>query len=216
MPKLILPLALISLWASAIVVISDKVHYLGVNSVLLTLTGFVVSLSLSFRSATAYERYAEGRKYWAALSHASQTLGRVFWIHAEPAPGQADIRELLLQKLGAMNLLVAYAVALKHSLRFEPYAAYPDLQHLIGHLDTFAKAAAGASSAASASTSASPLPPATRARSSRGPRGRWETCRSRSSTTSPSPPTPSWPTTSSACPSTRRRPSTPSRPSTTS
>jgi predicted membrane chloride channel (bestrophin family) len=38
-----------------------------------------------------------------------------------------------------MNLLVAFAVALKHSLRFEPYTAYPDLQNLIGHLTTFAK-----------------------------------------------------------------------------
>lgn len=140
MPKLILPLALISLWASAIVVISHKVYYLGANSVLLTLTGFVVSLSLSFRSSTAYERYTEGRKYWAALVQSSQILGRVFWIHAANRP-ETDAREALLQKLSAMNLLVAYAVAVKHSLRFEPYTAYPDLQNLVGHLDTFARAA---------------------------------------------------------------------------
>lgn len=144
MPKLILPIALISLWASAIVVISAKMHYLGVNSVLLTLLGFVVSLSLSFRSSTAYERYAEGRRYWATLVQSSQVLGRVFWIHAKARPDSTDARELLLQKLGAMNLLVAYATALKHSLRFEPYTTYPDLQNLVGHLDTFAKAATDA------------------------------------------------------------------------
>jgi predicted membrane chloride channel (bestrophin family) len=36
---------------------------------------------LSFRSSTAYERYAEGRRYWAQLILASQNLGRVFWVH---------------------------------------------------------------------------------------------------------------------------------------
>ncbi|PHH87834.1 hypothetical protein CDD83_8350 [Cordyceps sp. RAO-2017] len=141
MPKLILPLLLISIWATAITVISAKVHYLGVQSVLITVTGFVVSLSLSFRSSTAYERYTEGRKYWATLVQASQILGRVFWIHATDRGSEFDAREVLLQKLSSMNLLVAFSLALKHSLRFEPYTAYPDLQNLIGHLDTFAKSA---------------------------------------------------------------------------
>ncbi len=40
-----------------------------------------------------------------------------------------------------MNLLVAYAVALKHKLRFEPYSGYEDITHLIAHSDTFAQAA---------------------------------------------------------------------------
>ncbi len=56
--------------------------------------GFVVGLGLSFRSSTAYERYAEGRRYWAQLITASQALGRVFWIHAlerEGEQGQKDI-----------------------------------------------------------------------------------------------------------------------------
>lgn len=37
-----------------------------------------------------------------------------------------------------MNLILAFAVALKHKLRFEPDVAYEDLAGLIGHLDTFA------------------------------------------------------------------------------
>ena len=37
------------------------VHF---DSILLTVLGFVVGLSLSFRSSTAYERWTEGRKYW--------------------------------------------------------------------------------------------------------------------------------------------------------
>jgi len=40
-----------------------------------------------------------------------------------------------------MNLLVAYAMALKHKLRYEPYAGYEDLAALVGHLDTLAGAA---------------------------------------------------------------------------
>ena len=40
-----------------------------------------------------------------------------------------------------MNLLTAFAVALKHKLRFEPYTDYEDLASLVGHLDTFAQAA---------------------------------------------------------------------------
>lgn len=37
-----------------------------------------------------------------------------------------------------MNLVVAFAVSLKHKLRFEPYTNYEDLASLVGHLDTLA------------------------------------------------------------------------------
>jgi ion channel-forming bestrophin family protein len=40
-----------------------------------------------------------------------------------------------------MNLLVAFAVSLKHKLRFEPYSDYEDLASLIDHLETFSKSA---------------------------------------------------------------------------
>ncbi|KAF4501755.1 UPF0187 domain membrane [Fusarium agapanthi] len=138
MPKLIIPLVAIGAWSTAITLIHKQVHDISVDSVLLTILGFVVGLSLSFRSSTAYERYAEGRRYWGMLTMASQTLGRVFWIHTKDVPDQ-DPRETILKKIGAMNLIVAFSVSLKHALRFEPYSAYPDLEHLIGHLNTFAK-----------------------------------------------------------------------------
>jgi hypothetical protein len=38
-----------------------------------------------------------------------------------------------------LNLILAFAVALKHKLRFEPDIAYEDLAGLAGHLDTFAR-----------------------------------------------------------------------------
>ncbi|KXX76016.1 hypothetical protein MMYC01_206952 [Madurella mycetomatis] len=147
LPKLILPLLGIASWASLITAISMKVRWLGIDNILLTVLGFVVGLGLSFRSSTAYERYAEGRKTWSQLILASQNLGRVFWVHTtertdvpEDQVEQNKKRELL-EKLTAMNLIVAFAVALKHKLRFEPYTCYEDISSLVSHLDTFAQAA---------------------------------------------------------------------------
>lgn len=40
-----------------------------------------------------------------------------------------------------INLILAFAIALKHKLRFEPDCGYEDLSDLIQHLDTFAKEA---------------------------------------------------------------------------
>lgn len=137
LPKLILPLFLVACWATLITAIHMEVHTLKVNSVLLTILGFVVGLSLSFRSSTAYERYGEGRRYWGTLTSASQTLGRMIWVHATEEAGGQDSRELLVKKIGALNLIAGFAVALKHTLRFEPCGDQPDLQPYIAHLNTF-------------------------------------------------------------------------------
>jgi ion channel-forming bestrophin family protein len=40
-----------------------------------------------------------------------------------------------------LNLVVAFSVALKHKLRFEPYTSYEDLSGLVGHLNTLAREA---------------------------------------------------------------------------
>jgi len=112
----------------------------GISNLLLTITGFVVSLGLSFRSSTAYERYNEGRKYWTQAILASQNLARVVWVHGIEREG-AEGKQDLLSKMTALNLITAFSVSLKHKLRFEPYTGYEDLSGLIGHLDTFARAA---------------------------------------------------------------------------
>ena len=135
LPKMILPLFFVGGWAAAITSIHTYVHHLDVNTVLLTVLGFVVGLALSFRCSTAYERYNDGRKYWSQLTLTSRNLARMIWIHAEerhedPEVGKAD----LLAKITAINLINAFASALKHRLRFEPAADYPDLQPYISHL----------------------------------------------------------------------------------
>ena len=72
-----------------------------VDSLLLTVLGFVVGLSLSFRSSTAYERYAEGRKFWAQMTLHSRNLARIIWIHTNEREGE-DGKDDLLGKLYAL------------------------------------------------------------------------------------------------------------------
>ncbi|KAJ5873577.1 Bestrophin/UPF0187 [Penicillium subrubescens] len=138
MPQMILPLLLVGGWATLITCISHFKHNLGINNILLTVLGFVVGLSLSFRGSTAYERWADGRKYWAGLIQTSRNLARIIWVHFDEREGEENSKVDLLRKLSALNLILAFAVSLKHKLRFEPDVAYEDLAGLIGHLDTFA------------------------------------------------------------------------------
>ncbi|KAL2148455.1 hypothetical protein VTH82DRAFT_2375 [Thermothelomyces myriococcoides] len=147
LPKLILPLLAVAIWTTWITCIHVLVTPLSIDSVLLTVLGVVVGLGLSFLSSAAYERYAEGRKYWAQLILASQNLGRVFWLHTTerndiPEDQKEEYKKRdVLERLTAMNLTVAFSVALKHRLRFEPYTCYEDISSLVSHLRTFARAA---------------------------------------------------------------------------
>lgn len=140
LPRMIVPLALVGTWSTIITVIYQYVWNIGVSPVLLTMTGFVIGMSLGFRSTTAYERYMDGRKYWAQLHLTSRNLSRIIWIHVQERHKEsAELgRSDVLHKLGALNLINAFAVALKHRLRFEPSVEYPDLAPLVAHLDTFA------------------------------------------------------------------------------
>ncbi|KAL4890064.1 Bestrophin, RFP-TM, chloride channel-domain-containing protein [Aspergillus ambiguus] len=140
LPKMILPLAFIAAWSTLITCISKFVHNLGIDNILLTVTGFVVGLALSFRSSTAYERWADGRKYWSLLIQTSRNLARTIWVNTSEREGPYA-KEDLLGKLTAINLILAFAISLKHKLRFEPDVGYEDLAGLVGHLDTFAKEA---------------------------------------------------------------------------
>jgi len=140
LPEMLLPLIFVGGWATAVRCFSEYVHSLGVNTVLLTVLGFVVALGLSFRSSTAYERYSEGRKYWAQITLASHNLARIIWVTASVRSGEYAKQDLL-HKITGLNLIIAYSVALKHTLRWEPYTKYEDLEGLISHLNTWAQEA---------------------------------------------------------------------------
>ncbi|KAF2019337.1 UPF0187-domain-containing protein [Aaosphaeria arxii CBS 175.79] len=140
LPKMILPLCVVSLWSSLITCICEFVYPLKVNSLLLTVLGFVVGMAISFRTSSAYERYTEGRKYWAQLVLVSQNLARTIWVHAPEREGEFA-KDDLLAKVSALNLIVAFSRSLMHKIRFEPGIDYDRLRERIDYLDTFAKAA---------------------------------------------------------------------------
>jgi putative membrane protein len=140
---MVLPLIFVGGWATAVRCFSQYVHNVGVNTVLLTVLGFVVALGLSFRSSTAYERYGEGRKYWAQVSLASNNLARTIWVNAGVRTGESAKQDML-HKITGLNLIVAYSIALKHRLRWEPYTKHDDLEGLIAHLNTWAQDATAA------------------------------------------------------------------------
>ncbi|KAH0594549.1 hypothetical protein MHUMG1_07900 [Metarhizium humberi] len=132
LPYMIFPLLFVAAWASCVTIISRRVYHIGVSQVLLTVLGFVVGLSLSFRNSTAYERYNEGRKYWSQLASVTQSLARLVWVHASER--EECQTEDLLAKVTFCNMLVSLSFALKHRLRHEPFTHYDDLQSRTGHL----------------------------------------------------------------------------------
>jgi hypothetical protein len=77
------------------------------------------------------------------MSEKASLGSRIFWQNCTPL--SAHHNYIFLGKSNeqggrtALNLVHAFAVALKHHLRFEPDVAYKDLVGLVGHLDTFAK-----------------------------------------------------------------------------
>lgn len=95
MPRMILPLVSVAAWTTLFTCIHELVTPIGISSILLTVLGFVVGLGLSFRSSTAYERYNEGRRYWAQLVLSSQNLARIFWVHAKEREGKLGKQDLL-------------------------------------------------------------------------------------------------------------------------
>jgi putative membrane protein len=75
----------------------------------------VLGLLLVFRTNTAYERFWEGRKLWGALINTVRNLARTIWVSINE--NHPEDRE---QKIMALRLLVAFAVATKLHLRSQP------------------------------------------------------------------------------------------------
>lgn len=115
-------------------------------------TGF----NLTTQRGSDETRFADGRNLWAQLIQTSRNMARTIWVNIDEREGELGKQDLLgklyvaadypLRTFGgtngsstAFNLIHAFAVALKHTLRFEPDIGYKDLVGLVGHLDTFAK-----------------------------------------------------------------------------
>ncbi len=75
----------------------------------------VLGLLLVFRTNTAYDRFWEGRKAWATLTANIRNLGYLIWVViAEVEPTDRE------NKVSALRLLVAFAIATKLQLRQQP------------------------------------------------------------------------------------------------
>ncbi|PCH37039.1 UPF0187-domain-containing protein [Wolfiporia cocos MD-104 SS10] len=140
-------LVFFSAWSTAICVISHNVYNLGIQSTLLTVIGTVLGFVVSYRTTSSFERYNEGRKLWSQIVLASRTFARTVWFHIPDAsPSFADDKStpeqrrqrVLIEKKTTINLVEAFAVAVKHYLRGEEGVYYVDLYHLVKFLPPYA------------------------------------------------------------------------------
>ncbi|KAI0088883.1 UPF0187-domain-containing protein [Irpex rosettiformis] len=136
-----------TLVAVAVVIVSELTSTsLAVSSQMLTVLGTVLGLVISFRTSTAYERFAEGRKLWTNLAAGSRNLAQIIWIHVpfdreldadKNDPEAQSHLKVIIEKKSMINLVQAYSVSVKHLLRGEAGAYYTDLYPLISFLPRF-------------------------------------------------------------------------------
>lgn len=125
--------------------INQHVHKLVFQPTLLTVFGTVLGFIISYRTTSSFERYNEGRRLWSQIVFASRTFARTVWFHV-PDNAVPDVRDFndeerksrtLIEKKTVINLLEAYAVAVKHYLRGEDGIRYVDLWPLVKFLPPY-------------------------------------------------------------------------------
>ncbi|KAL7751019.1 hypothetical protein RI367_003599 [Sorochytrium milnesiophthora] len=116
-PRIWLPVSIMTLWSVAVYLINIYVCQSGkfcvsFPTIFLTISSLVLSLLLAFRTNTAYERFWEGRRLWSSLVISSRNLARVIWVGIDEPEPQDHI-----EKRAALKLLLAYFIAVKNYLR---------------------------------------------------------------------------------------------------
>lgn len=139
-----------SLVATMVTLVSQKTEKdLGISNQLLTVLGTVLGLVISFRTSSAYERYQDGRKMWTNIITASRNLAQQIWLHVPvDRSGKGDAANTtalqnVIEKKTMINLILAYAVSVKHFLRGEQGVYYEDLYPLISFLPRYANGEQG-------------------------------------------------------------------------
>lgn len=125
-----------TIWASLICILyfGVGIKQLAVSNFIISILSIVVGLTLVFRTNTAYDRYWEARKLWATLKTHCRNLARyLFIVRNTENTTPKDIDE----RIGAINLLAAMPVSIKHQLRQEKGVFYEDLYPLLCHLPEF-------------------------------------------------------------------------------
>jgi putative membrane protein len=126
LPKVILKILFFGAYSTVITYISLYVQDISIEKALIAVVGGFIALLLAFRANTAYDRFWEGSKLWCELQTQLRKIGLVIW-STDEASNEVELSE----KKKIMQLLVAYAVSIKHYLRFERGPDYPDLKHLL-------------------------------------------------------------------------------------
>lgn len=86
----------------------------------------VLGLLLVFRTNSAYDRFWEGRKAWGTITASIRSLGHLIWVAiAEVEPKDRE------NKVAALRLLIACAIATKLQLRQQPVNS--ELEPLMTH-----------------------------------------------------------------------------------
>ncbi len=105
-------------------------YRIGVPVAVPMLVAFVPNIALGlllvFRTNTAYERFWEGRKWWGSLVNSTRNLARQIWV----VIGEKDPQDRV-HKIGALKLLVAFAITMKLHLRHHSLDVDPDLELLL-------------------------------------------------------------------------------------
>ncbi|PFH51581.1 hypothetical protein AMATHDRAFT_74791 [Amanita thiersii Skay4041] len=137
-------LVLFSAWSTLITVLNSQGYRLHIQATLLTVLGTVLGFVISYRTTSSFERYNEGRRLWSLIIYSSRAFARTVWFHV-PDPESADKAAMedakmraLIEKKTVINLLEAFAVAVKHYLRGEDGIYYQDLYYLVKFLPGYA------------------------------------------------------------------------------
>ncbi|KAJ1550356.1 hypothetical protein HK405_000800, partial [Cladochytrium tenue] len=153
-PVVLVPTLVVTAWAALVSVfyMVDSVNFLNGrlpnSTTLVTILGVVMSLLLVFRTNTSYDRFWEGRRIWATVQTNVRNLTRYIWICVQ-VRNQDDAR----LKAGAMNLVLAFAIATKNYLREEDELS-DDVAALVAHIPEYAARAAALKAAVDADASA--------------------------------------------------------------
>ncbi|KAF8908125.1 Bestrophin, RFP-TM, chloride channel-domain-containing protein [Gymnopilus junonius] len=133
-----------SAWSTLITILCQQGHKLTVQPTLLTVVGTVLGFIISYRTTSSFERYNEGRRLWSQIIYASRTFARTVWFHVPQNPPTEGMTteeakaRTLIEKKSVVNLLEAFAVAMKHYLRGEDGIYYQDLYYLVKFLPAYA------------------------------------------------------------------------------
>ncbi|KAF5339585.1 hypothetical protein D9611_011411 [Ephemerocybe angulata] len=131
-------------WSAAVTALNHRGKNITLEPTLLTVVGTVLGFVISYRTTSAFERYNEGRRAWSQIVHSSRTFSRLVWFHVPNGTGVTPEKteelkaRALVEKKTVINLLEAFAVAVKHYLRGEDGIYYKDLYYLVKFLPAYA------------------------------------------------------------------------------